>query len=375
MSDTVPNPVIAVVGSLNIDTQLSVPQFPETGTTVAASSMSSCYGGKGANQAVAACRQGGSVNLIGSVGTDAGGTAYLEYLAAQGIDVSAVQPYEDTPTGRAYICVNPSGHNTIVTLPGANAYLMAERVAENAALIEAADVVLCQLEVPVESVVCALQTAGELGKTTVFNPSPLNPEFPWGQVPVDFLIVNEKEAASLLGYFVESTSEAPTIRSQMADLAIGTLIITRGSEHTFAFGPNQALKVPPPQLAVVDTVGAGDAFAGTFAVHWAQTHNLLNSLRKANIAGALATQREGAQDAIPTREEVDDFGKAPAPEPEPEPGPESEFEGETEAGSEYEEAPAEETDYTPDGEAPAEETWEESPAEEGEGEAEAPRQA
>lgn len=351
MSDTVPNPAIAVVGSLNIDTQLSVPQLPESGTTVAASNMSSCYGGKGANQAVAACRQGASVSLIGSVGTDAGGSAYLEYLVAQGIDVSAVQPYEDTPTGRAYICVNPAGQNTIVTLPGANAYLMAERVAENIALIEAAEVVLCQLEVPVESVVYALQTANEYGKTTILNPSPLNPEFPWGQVPIDFLIVNEKEAASLLGYFVESTAEATTIRSQMADLGVGTLIITRGSEHTFAFSANQALKVPPPQVSVVDTVGAGDAFAGTFAVHWAQSHNLLSSLRKANIAGALATQREGAQDAIPTREEVDDFGKAPAPEPEPQPEPSSE---------EYSEYPAE-----GEGEAPQEQSWDEQPAEEG----------
>lgn len=355
MSDTVPNPAIAVVGSLNIDTQLSVPQLPESGTTVSASNMSSCYGGKGANQAVAACRQGASVSLIGSVGTDAGGSAYLEYLVAQGIDVSAVQPYEDTPTGRAYICVNPAGQNTIVTLPGANAYLMAERVAENIALIEAAEVVLCQLEVPVESVVYALQTANEYGKTTILNPSPLNPEFPWGQVPIDFLIVNEKEAASLLGYFVESTAEAPTIRSQMADLGVGTLIITRGSEHTFAFSANQALKVPPPQVSVVDTVGAGDAFAGTFAVHWAQTRNLLGSLRKANIAGALATQREGAQDAIPTREEVDDYGKAPTPEPQPEPEPAPE-----ESSAEYSEYPAE-----GEGEAPEEQSWDEQPAEEG----------
>ncbi|HSJ02330.1 MAG TPA: ribokinase [Verrucomicrobium sp.] len=356
MSDPVPTPVITVVGSLNIDTQLSVPQLPEFGSTVAATGMSSSYGGKGANQALAACRQGATVSLIGAVGNDAGGLAYQDYLMAQGINVSAVQPYEDTPTGRAYICVNPAGENTIVTVSGANAYLLSEQVAEQRALIEEADVVICQLEVPVEATVYALQTAGELCKTTIFNPSPLNPEFPWGQVAIDFLIVNEKEAASLLGYFVESTAEAPTIRSQMADLGVGTLIITRGSEHTFAFSPNQALKVPPPQVPPVDSTGAGDAFAGTFAVHWAQSQNLLNSLRKANIAGALATQREGAQDAIPGRYEVDNFGKAPAPEPEPEPesAPEEEYTGsEGDAGysDEYSD-----TENGPDG---GDENWEE----------------
>jgi ribokinase len=93
---------------------------------------------------------------------------------------------------------------------------------------------------------------------------------------------------------------------------VSTLIITRGKEHTFAFSANQALKVPPPSVDVADTTGAGDAFAGAFAVHWAQTHNLLSSVRKANIAGAITTTRLGAQDAIPTREEVDGFGKPPA---------------------------------------------------------------
>jgi ribokinase len=149
----------------------------------------------------------------------------------------------------------------------------------------------------------------------------MDPHFPWGQVPVDFLIVNEREAAALLGYLVESTGEAPTIRSQMADLAVGTLIITRGQEHTFVFNNKQALKVPPPAVDVVDTTGAGDAFAGAFAVHFAETRDLLGSVRKANIAGALACTRLGAQDAIPMREEVDTFGKPPEEyEPPPPPG-------------------------------------------------------
>ena len=310
MSEAQPTPTIAVVGSLNLDTILNVTALPQPGQTVAAIGWESRYGGKGANQAVAASRQGGIVSLIGCAGEDAGGQAYADYLMHEGLNVSGLGLVNGVPTGRAYVQVDPQGQNTIVTAPGANAFLEAGHVMAQQAILDSADVVMCQMEVPLEATVCALQRAAEMGRCTIMNPSPMNPDFPWGQVPIDILIVNEREAAALLGYFVESTQEAPTVRSQMADLGVGTLIITRGAEHTFMFSPHQALKVPPPKVEVVDTTGAGDAFAGAFAVHWAQSRNLLTSLRKANIAGALACTRVGAQDAIPTREEVDGFGAA-----------------------------------------------------------------
>lgn len=313
MSEPIANPVIAVLGSLNLDTLLYVPHLPETGATVSATDMNIRLGGKGANQAIAALRQGATVSMIGCVGNDAGGLSYIDNLLQQGINVSAIQPYDEVISGRAYVTVDTQGQNTIVVSPGANWYVTADFVAERADIIDQADVLLTQLEVPVEGVVYALQRASEQGKTTILNPSPVSPDFPWGQVPIDFLIVNQYEAATLLGRNVESTKEAPEIREQMADLGIGTLIITRGAEPTFAFSAKQALKVPPPAVEAVDTVGAGDSFAGAFAVHWAQTCNLLTSIRKANIAGALATLKEGAQDAIPTLEEVENYGKAPEP--------------------------------------------------------------
>ncbi len=309
MPEPVATPHVAVIGSLNLDTMLSVPHFAQPGATVAATGWESRYGGKGANQAIAASRQGATVSLIGCVGDDGSGRAYRGYLSEQGIAADAVQPLESVQTGRAYICVTPQGINTIITASGANGYLSAEMVLHQHAVLENADAVMCQLEVPLEATISALQRAAELGKMTVLNPSPMNPSFPWGQVPVDFLIVNEHEAAELLGHHVESTGEALTIRSQMTDLAVGTLIITRGSAHTFVFSAKQALKVPPPSIQAVDTTGAGDAFAGAFVVHYAQTHDLLSSVRKANIAGALACSRAGAQDAIPMRDEVDDFGQ------------------------------------------------------------------
>lgn len=307
MKTPVSTPTIVIVGSLNLDTLVTVPNLPQAGGTVTAQGWEMRYGGKGANQAVAACRQGAMVSMIGCVGNDAFGQPYLDYLTSQGVDVTGVNIREDAGTGSALVYVNPEGENSIVVLRGANGLLTRDDVLGQSTVLEIADIVLCQLETTLEATVAALRRANELHKTTIFNPSPLLAEFPWGHVTLDFLIVNEREAAALLGFFVESISEAPQIRAKMAGLGVSTIIITRGPHPTFAISIHQALKIPPPSIEVVDTVGAGDAFTGTFAVHWAQTHDLLGSIRKANIAGALTSTRAGAQDAIPSREEVDEF--------------------------------------------------------------------
>jgi ribokinase len=311
MTDTPAIPIIAVVGSLNVDTLLSVPHFPEAGNTVTASAWDTRYGGKGANQALAACRQGGIASLIGCVGDDSYGEAYLAYLAGEGLNVTGVSRRADTATGTAFVLVNPRGENCVIAFAGANGLLEADEVLAQTTALGSADIVLCQLETTVPATVAALRHASALGKTTILNPSPLHPDFPWGELSVDFLIVNERESAALLGYFVESTAEAPQVRASMADLGVSTLVITRGPQPTFAFSAHHALKVPPPEIEVVNTVGAGDAFAGAFAVHWGQTRDLLTALRQANIAGALATTRHGAQEAIPTRAEVEAFTARP----------------------------------------------------------------
>ena len=323
------NPSVAVIGSLSVDSLLSIPWFPEVGSTVIANGFERRYGGKGANQALAAHRQGAAVSLIGCVGDDGKGPAYMDYLEASGLNIQGVNNLADVETGVAYVSVGPDASSTVVCVQGANAWLSAELVTEQTPVLEAADVIVCQFETPVEAVVTALQYASENGKTSILNPSPLSTEFPWGQVAIDFLVLNERESASLFGYFVEDTHDAPKLRGQMADLGVSTLIITRGADPTLVFSAHQAFKVPPPAVDVLDTTGAGDAFIGAFAVHWAQTHNLLASIRKANIAGAITTTRVGAQDALALREEVDAFGKAPEPPPMPS------SEGYDEEGSAY----------------------------------------
>lgn len=312
MTNRTLTPNIVVIGSLNVDTLLSVHMLPKPGETVSATAQETRYGGKGANQALAAARQGGIVSLIGCVGNDPRGSAYIEYLMAQGINIAPVMAFDGHRTGSAYIVINPEGQNQIVSVRGANALLGADIVSGNDEVLNSADVILCQFEAPEAAVLHALEIAARGGKTSILNPSPTMDDFPWGDVPVDFLVVNEIEAQDLFDINVTETTDAPAIRAQLPELAVGTLIVTRGAEPTIVISAKQVFKVPPPPVKPVDTTGAGDAFTGAFAVHWAQSHNLLASIRKANIAGALTTLGIGAQDAMPTREMVESFVLAPA---------------------------------------------------------------
>ena len=307
MTDPTPTPNITVIGSLNVDTVLSVSVLPNPGETVSATSQQTSFGGKGANQALAAALQGGTVSLIGCVGNDARGSSYTEHLMNSGINIAPVMAFDGHRTGAAFIIVNPAGENQIVSIPGANALLTADIVAGNNEVLDSADVILCQFETPESGVLHALEHAARTGKTSILNPSPTMDDYPWGDLPVDFLIVNEQEAFDLFDIKVTDTTDAPAIRAQLPELAAGTLIVTRGTEPTIVISAKQVFKVPPPPVQPVDTTGAGDAFTGAFAVHWAQTHNLLASIRKANIAGALTTMGIGAQDSMPTREAVSGF--------------------------------------------------------------------
>lgn len=274
---------IVVVGSLNVDHTLRVPHIPAPGETVTSSSMLTCFGGKGANQAVAAARAGGAVSMIGCVGVDDFGTRYLEALKAEGIDTAGVLRTE-TPTGSAFIAVDDRGENSIIVNPGANHAITPVDIDQHANLIRGADALLLQLECPLAVVRRAAEIAREAGVRVILNPSPLSEAFLAERVEVDTLIVNEGEAAQI------------TPNRNLSEAKCRQLIITRGAESTLSITADGTIEVLPPKVTPVDTVGAGDTFAGAFAV--------ANDIAFANAAGALATLKAGAQPSIPTREEV-----------------------------------------------------------------------
>ncbi len=283
---------VCVTGSLNLDHVASVSALPAPGQTVTASGFVLRHGGKGANQAVAAARQGATVSMIGAIGQDAAGTAYRERLLNEGIAVQHIKETEE-PTGTALINLLPSGENTIVVFPGANQTLSPEDVTWAGEAIQSAEILLVQLEVPVETVVNAIQIANRSGTRVIFNPSPFRPDFPWAEVFIDVLIVNEGEAEQL-------DATAP----DGEDLPIGCLIITHGAEPVEVIMPDGDFTFQPPSVTPVDTVGAGDTFAGTLAARLALGDSIQSAVAIANTAAARSTLQVGAQEAMPYAAEI-----------------------------------------------------------------------
>lgn len=281
------SPKIVVVGSLNVDLTWRVARIPAPGETVRATEMLTCFGGKGANQAVAAARAGGTVSLVGCVGRDDAGSRYIEHLRAEGICVDPIAR-SDTPTGSAAIFVDDRGENCIVVHAGANHAMSLADIDRSAAIIREAQVLLMQFECPLPVVKRAAEIARAAGVRVVINPSPWDDGFPAAGVPVDVVIVNEHEYAAL-GHAVD------------CDL----VVVTRGAASTLAHTRGQTFEATPPRVEPVDTVGAGDAFAGALVVALAEGRPLEEALQFANGAGALATLRPGAQGAIPRRAEID----------------------------------------------------------------------
>ena len=293
---------VAVVGSLNVDYIAQVDRLPRPGETMRAGALIRRYGGKGANQALAAARQGAQVALIGALGDDADGRAYRAHFVAQGIDMSGVAAIARRPTGTAWIAVDATAENFIVVAPGSNGALTPAWVQARASAITAARALLLQWEVPPSAVLAALRLAARAGVPVMMNPSPLRAGFPWGRFPLDTVIVNAGEARALFGLGPEvAARRTGAWRPVLERHGIRRLVITRGADATLLLAGAYALEVPTLRVRPVDTVGAGDAFAGTYTARRAEGADLAEAVRAANAAAALATLKPGAQEAIPTR--------------------------------------------------------------------------
>jgi len=295
---------VTVIGSLNIDYVTRVESLPAPGETVTAERLDLFRGGKGANQALAAVLQGCKVVLFGAVGSDEEGAAYRSELKVAGVNITHVRTVAGQ-TGSAFITVDRNGENTIIIAAGANGALRGSDITGHREVIEAGSVLLAQFEIPTAPLVEAARIANDAGIPVIVNPSPANPIFPWEKFQTDYAIVNEKEAFEILG-FPATLHELALIRDMMHQLRIANLIVTRGSDETLVFRrEGEPLTIPTLPVLPVDTVGAGDAFAGCFAARLARGETLVEALSAANCAGALTTLGAGAQEPMPDRERVD----------------------------------------------------------------------
>jgi ribokinase len=299
---------IVVVGSLNLDLAVRVPHLPRPGETLLGDDFERRPGGKGANQAVAAARLGARARLVGLVGSDLFGADLHGHLAAERVDVDNVGRTEEAPTGVAMIVVAPDGENMITLAPGANDRLGPQELAALPGLLEDADALLLQLEVPVPAALAAARMARAANVAVVVNAAPLPAPVSQDLLDLialaDVLVVNETETAGLTGIDAVSDYEA----AARALLALGpdAAVITLGRRGAVAADGTGVNKVPAFRVEAVDAVGAGDAFCAELAIaRDGGALDLATATRRACAAGALAATRIGTQSALPRRAEVD----------------------------------------------------------------------
>jgi len=301
---------VVVIGSLNMDLVTRAPRLPRGGETLIGHSFATVSGGKGANQAVAAARLGAKVAMIGCVGNDDYGVRLRDALLAEHIDCEAVSVVEDS-SGVALIVVDDNSQNAIVIVAGANGAMTPAVIDRFDAVLQAADVVICQLEIPDATVGHALKRARELGKTVILNPAPASRPLPadWFAA-IDYLIPNESEAAALSGLAVDSLQSAETAATQLIAMGAGKVIVTLGAQGSLFANGNGFEHFPAPTVKAVDTTAAGDTFVGGFAAALADGKSEAEAIRYGQIAAALSVTRAGAQPSIPTMSEVQAFKPA-----------------------------------------------------------------
>jgi len=298
---------LVVLGSINADHILNLESFPAPGETVTGSQYQVAFGGKGANQAVAAGRSGANIAFIACTGDDDTGERVRKQLASDNIDIAPVSVVAGESTGVALIFVNAEGENVIGIHAGANAALTTERVEAQRAIIAGAEALLMQLESPVESVLAAANIAHENHTTVVLNPAPARVLSDKLLALVDIITPNETEAEKLTGIRVENDDDAARAARALHDKGIGTVIITLGSRGVWASVNGEGRRVPGFKVKAIDTIAAGDTFNGALVTALLEGKSMDDAIRFAHAAAAIAVTRKGAQPSVPWRKEIDEF--------------------------------------------------------------------
>ncbi|MGL4610487.1 MAG: ribokinase [Trueperaceae bacterium] len=303
---TTKSATICMVGSAMTDLVSRVPRLPSAGETLIGSSFAIGFGGKGSNQAVMAARLGAKVSVVVKLGKDVFGENYLKNYKEQGIDTTYVM-FDDTRfSGVAPIAVDEvTAQNSIVIVPGANEGLSAMDVRASRAAIDHADVVICQLETPIESTIEAFKIAKEGKAMTIFNPAPAR-ELPEELLKLtDVFVPNEVEAEMLLGKSTATVEEAMTVALEFLDRGPKRVIITLGSRGAVFASQGEATQfVQAEKVKAVDTTGAGDAFVGSLAYFLGKDFSLKKAVERAGSIATLSVLKPGTQTSFPYRDAV-----------------------------------------------------------------------
>ncbi len=307
----IPPPNVVVLGSINMDVMIRCATLPTRGQTVSASSSREVCGGKGANQAVAATKAGGSVRMIGRVGDDAFSQRLVTNLVEHRVDSQSVRKTPQCASGLAIVAVEDSGENSILLVAGANGCLTFEDANDCRDAITTSDVLLMQLEVPTATVLAAAQIARDAGVRCILDPAPVPHDWTDRLLEVDLICPNETEAGEITGVSIETIADAEEAARQLHRRGAKNVVITLGARGTLLFAGGRCQHIEPILIQAIDTTAAGDAFAGALAVRWAECDDLVDAVNFASAAGAFAATNEGAQPSLPTRTEIEALRTTP----------------------------------------------------------------
>ena len=297
---------ICVIGSLNMDLVVNVDTMPKPGQTIIGSNFKEVPGGKGANQAVAMARLNGNVSMIGKVGEDGFGQTLINSLKNDKVDTTYIQTSKGA-TGVALITVDKNAQNSIVVSPGANFEVKEDDIDNNIEAIKNSDIVVLQLETPLNTIKYALNKAKELNKYTILNPAPavkLDDEIIKN---VDLLTPTETELEIISGVSIETEEDIQKAAQIMIEKGVKELIVTLGSKGSLYINKEKSMFKKAYKVEAVDTTAAGDSYTGALAVALSQDKNIEDAMDFASKVGALSVLKEGAQSSLPTLEDVKNF--------------------------------------------------------------------
>lgn len=297
---------ICVIGSLNMDLVVNVDKMPKPGQTIIGSNFKEVPGGKGANQAVAMARLNGNVSMIGKVGEDGFGQTLINSLKNDKVDTTYIKTTKGA-TGVALITVDNNAQNSIVVSPGANFEVKEEDIDNNIEAIKNSDIVVLQLETPLNTIKYALKKSKELNKYTILNPAPavkLDDEIIKN---VDLLTPNETELEIISGVSIETEEDIQKAAQIMIEKGVKELIVTLGSKGSLYINKEKSIFKKAYKVEAVDTTAAGDSYTGALAVALSKDKNIEEAMDFASKVGALSVLKEGAQSSLPTLEDVENF--------------------------------------------------------------------
>jgi ribokinase len=295
---------VVVIGSANVDFTIKVDRLPEPGETVSGGEFYTSFGGKGANQAVAAHKAGAEVRFAAKVGRDKNGDAIIKNLEGLGLSTEDMLRDDSLPSGAALIMVDRMGNNAIAVAPGSNRAFTDDDIRRAKSVLSWGELLLIQLEIPLRAVSEALHLAKDLDLVTILNPAPARPVPRKVLSLVDILTPNETEAAFLTGISVEDSDQAALAGKELIGMGCSQVVATLGNQGCCWVRKDAVRVFPSFPVTGVDSTAAGDAFNGALACAVSEGRSMDEAIRFASAAGALTVTRKGAHNSIPTRDEV-----------------------------------------------------------------------